>query len=200
MGRQGMSQNAGVLVSFPNIIPYKCDISLWNWSDTMNIYSILWILMAWCFTTRPPVATVLSMHPCISSYLWVNDVINVPYLLQTNLPQPWKYNLVFRTDLNLYIIFSGMYTSCHLHVLCGNCTMHTIESLHHSLCQCLLWLLLYFFVLRNQLVIFNISLTHWGLNKMRGNFADDIFRCIFFMKILIFLMKFSWSLSVLCCP
>ena len=28
--------------------------------------------MAWCYSTRPSVATVLRMHPCITSCLWVN--------------------------------------------------------------------------------------------------------------------------------
>ena len=35
--------------------------------NTINIYSALWILMAWCFSTRAHVATVLSIHPCVSS-------------------------------------------------------------------------------------------------------------------------------------
>ena len=44
----------------------------WNifvriWSNIMNLYLPLWILMAWCL-----VAIVLSMHPCISGCLWVN--------------------------------------------------------------------------------------------------------------------------------
>ena len=33
----------------------------------MNIWSPLWILMAWCFSIRTSVATLLSMHPCIST-------------------------------------------------------------------------------------------------------------------------------------
>ena len=40
----------------------------------MNIQSALWVLMAWCLSTRASVATVLGMHPCISSCLWVNPV------------------------------------------------------------------------------------------------------------------------------
>ena len=38
-----------------------------NWSSTMNV-SALWILMAWCFSTRASVATVLTTHPCVSRY------------------------------------------------------------------------------------------------------------------------------------
>ena len=48
-------------------------ISVWKWTNTMNILSALWILMAWCFSTRASVATVLSKHPCISSCFWVNN-------------------------------------------------------------------------------------------------------------------------------
>ena len=41
----------------------------------MNILSALWILMTWCFSTRASVATGLSMHPCIFSYLWLKSYI-----------------------------------------------------------------------------------------------------------------------------
>ena len=33
----------------------------------------LWMLMAWCFSTKASVATVLTMHPCISRCLRVNS-------------------------------------------------------------------------------------------------------------------------------
>ena len=38
----------------------------------MNAYSALWILMAWCFSTRASEATVLTTHPCVSRCLRVN--------------------------------------------------------------------------------------------------------------------------------
>ena len=34
--------------------------------------STLWILMAWCFSTRASVATVLNKHPCVSRCVRVN--------------------------------------------------------------------------------------------------------------------------------
>ena len=46
---------------------------VWNWSNAVDIWSALWILMAWCFNTRASVTTVLSRHPSISSCWWVND-------------------------------------------------------------------------------------------------------------------------------
>ena len=50
------------VISFSNVIPYKCHISVSNWSNTISIYSALWILMTWCFSTRASVATVLHTH------------------------------------------------------------------------------------------------------------------------------------------
>ena len=44
----------------------------WNWLNALYNWSVLWILMAWCFSTRASVATVLSMHSCISKCLSVN--------------------------------------------------------------------------------------------------------------------------------
>ena len=35
----------------------------------MNVQSALWMLMAWCFSTRTSVATVLTTHPCVSRCL-----------------------------------------------------------------------------------------------------------------------------------
>ena len=61
-----------IVISFSRIVSYYSNISVWNWFNTINIHSALWILMAWCFSTRASVATVLSMHPCLSRCLWVN--------------------------------------------------------------------------------------------------------------------------------
>ena len=61
-------QNVNVLT---NIVPYNCDIFLWNWSNAMNIYSALWVLMARCFSTKASVTIVLSTHP-----LWVNSAVS----------------------------------------------------------------------------------------------------------------------------
>ena len=59
------------LISFSDAVHLMCNIFIWNWSNTMNVYSALWILMAWCFSTRASVATVLTTHPCISRCLRV---------------------------------------------------------------------------------------------------------------------------------
>ena len=74
------------------------NISIWNWSNCKDIYSALWILMAWCFSTRPSVATVMSMHPtypCISSYLWVNTL------------RPEENGRHFTKDIFKCIFFNG---------------------------------------------------------------------------------------------
>ena len=61
------------VISFSDAIHLMCISRIWNWSNTMNVSSALWILMAWCFSTRASVATVLTMHPCISQCLRVNE-------------------------------------------------------------------------------------------------------------------------------
>ena len=59
------------VILFSNVVHYKCNIFIWNWSNTMNVQSALWMLMAWCFSTRASVATVLTMHPYVSRCLGV---------------------------------------------------------------------------------------------------------------------------------
>ena len=60
------------VISFSNVVHYEWNILLWNHSNTINILPTLWVLMAWCFSTRASVATVLNMHRCISRSLGVN--------------------------------------------------------------------------------------------------------------------------------
>ena len=54
-------------------------IFIWNWSNELNVESVLMILMAWCFSTRASVATVLTTHPCVSRCLRVNRTANEGY-------------------------------------------------------------------------------------------------------------------------
>ena len=59
--------------SFQNVIWFDhWNILAWNYYSTMNIWSALWLLMTWCFSTGASVATVLNTHSCISSCLRVN--------------------------------------------------------------------------------------------------------------------------------
>ena len=55
---------------FCNIVPYVSNYYVWNWSNTMNISSALWIL-TWCFSTRASVATMLRTYSGVFSWLWV---------------------------------------------------------------------------------------------------------------------------------
>ena len=48
---------------FPNVFQHKCNVVIWNWSNGMHHWPGLWILMAWCFSTRPSVATMLNICP-----------------------------------------------------------------------------------------------------------------------------------------
>ena len=41
----------------------------------MDIWSALWLLMAWCVSARTSDATVLSMHTCVFSCLGVNPFV-----------------------------------------------------------------------------------------------------------------------------
>ena len=62
------------VILFSNVVHHKCNIFIWNWTDTMNVWSALWMLMAWCCSTRASVATVLTTHPCVSRCLWVKQL------------------------------------------------------------------------------------------------------------------------------
>ena len=55
-----------------DIVHYKYNIFVCNMSNTIDTWSALWLLMAWCFSTRASVATVLITHSCISRCLCVN--------------------------------------------------------------------------------------------------------------------------------
>ena len=61
------------VILFSNLAHQKCNIFVWKWFNTMNVWSPLWILMAWCFSTRASVTTVLTTHPCVSRCLRVNS-------------------------------------------------------------------------------------------------------------------------------
>ena len=61
------------VILFSDVVNHKCNILIWNWSYTMHISSALWILVAWCFSTRASVATVLTTHPCVSRCLLVKQ-------------------------------------------------------------------------------------------------------------------------------
>ena len=56
-------------------VRYQCNIFVWNWSSAMDIWSALWILMAWCFSTRPSVTTVFSTHQVFPA---VYRLMNMP--------------------------------------------------------------------------------------------------------------------------
>ena len=63
------------VISFSGAVHLMCNIFIWNWSNTINVKSAVWILMAWCFSTRASVATVLITHPCVSRCLRVNGLV-----------------------------------------------------------------------------------------------------------------------------
>ena len=48
------------VILFSNSVHHKCTI-VWNWTNAMNVWSALWLLMAWCFSTRP--SPITDGHP-----------------------------------------------------------------------------------------------------------------------------------------
>ena len=70
------------LIHFSNVFHKKCNIFVCNWSNTMNTWSALWILMAWCLSTRVSVATVLSAHQWVFSCSWVKacNIISIYHI------------------------------------------------------------------------------------------------------------------------
>ena len=60
------------VISISRVVHSKSNIFVCIFGSTTNTKSILWLLMAWCFSTRSSVATVLITHPCISSCSWIN--------------------------------------------------------------------------------------------------------------------------------
>ena len=62
-------------ISISNVVHYKCNILVWHWSNILYISSALWLLMAWCFSTRASVDTVLNTLRCVSSCLRVEKGI-----------------------------------------------------------------------------------------------------------------------------
>ena len=62
-----LESQCSILPAAANPIEWDADSTLifkWIWLDGYA----LWILMAWCFSTRASVGLVLSIHLCISSY------------------------------------------------------------------------------------------------------------------------------------
>ena len=57
------------IIKFSNVVPCICNSSVWNYSNKMSIYSSLLILMAWCFSTRASVDTVLSTYQSVCNCL-----------------------------------------------------------------------------------------------------------------------------------
>ena len=65
------------IIKFSEVVYYIINVILMSetWYNAMDIGSALWILMAWCFSTRTSLTTTPSKHPCVSSYLWVHPML-----------------------------------------------------------------------------------------------------------------------------
>ena len=74
----------------------KCNISVWKGSNRMTVQSAQWILMSCSFSTKASVATLLIMHPYISSCQWFNRFINCTSI-------GFKYSRATESYLMFYI-------------------------------------------------------------------------------------------------
>ena len=60
-----------------NIVHYECNILVCNCrSNALNIFSVLWILMAFCFSTKALADAMVSTHPLISSCLGLTIIFS----------------------------------------------------------------------------------------------------------------------------
>ena len=93
----------------------------------INILSALWLLMAWCFSTRTSVATVLNTHPYLCSCLWINQGHDTSLILNDNISYciAWSENIRIMYTCTKY---GGWYYI--------NCSWRK-DIMFHS---CLLWL------------------------------------------------------------
>ena len=68
MSPYGVTRPQGVdLILFSNLVHYKCNIFVWNWSNAMDMCSTLQLLIAWCFRV-----CIHAFYSC----LWVLLVLN----------------------------------------------------------------------------------------------------------------------------
>ena len=104
----------------------------------MTIQSTLRVLMAWWFSTRTSVTTVLSTHPCVSIVItWTNiDLLSVgssAINLKLESNSKHLFSKMLLKELNAYTGFSPLMinpTSCNtlIYVYCFMCCAHTAPS------------------------------------------------------------------------
>ena len=78
----------------------------WNWLNTVNTESALWLLMAWCFNTRASVTTMLITHLCVSSCWWVKMAIHLIRFVQRSFLLLVSHLILF-VNAGVYTKFSG---------------------------------------------------------------------------------------------
>ena len=77
------------MISDYHVVHCKCDILCEADPNTTNVQSALWILMPRWFSTRASVATVLIMHPCFSSCLWVKTKMTLAATCKVSVPNKY---------------------------------------------------------------------------------------------------------------
>ena len=122
------------VISFSDAVHLMCNIFIWSWSNTMNFWSALWILMAWCFSTRASVAIVLTTHPCVSRCLRVK--MTATFSRGQWFQSPCQSYFVFKVPVVLEIWNSYSVRSS----LIGWHEWSLILACHVTKCQAVIWI------------------------------------------------------------
>ena len=89
------------VISVSNVVYYFYNIVAWNW---LHWYLALLLLMAWCFSTRPSVTTVLDYAPIFPA---VNGLIKTIFLGPSSpmgIPiRQWRDGLIFIMGISISV-------------------------------------------------------------------------------------------------
>ena len=185
------------LILSSNLVSWQCNIFAWNWNNAMQgFFSALSILMAWCFSTRASIATLLDKQICVSSCLWVMVKI-------------WIF------QANIWVSHSGLAVCRSIDLGISICCMwYTVHMVHGKLTHFSSWKvnsLLYQMSCRLILIRFPcVLLMYQNISWLNSlcHFPNDNFNYWFVWKLINGLskscmMKTSWwitLLSFLCWP
>ena len=93
------------VILFPNVVQLICNIFIWNWSNKLNVESVLRILMAWCFIApghqqsgRSPKVVALFSATNFSSY--IIELLQLHDTIQIIWNYAWiHYNITIRSHI-----------------------------------------------------------------------------------------------------
>ena len=92
------------LGNFFSNVPYKYYIFVWSWFNTMNILSALLILMAWSFSTRASVATMLNIVEGLTIKTWLqgySQIFQWLFFCETNSSKNKTFTTLYKYTLQI---------------------------------------------------------------------------------------------------